>query len=388
MSSTKITIRIEKLVYGGAGLARTDQGVVFVDRVLPGELVEVEVFDKKKDYSRARLSDVLEPSESRRVPVCPNFETVGCCGWGHIQLSRQLEIREEILRESLRRGARILWDNPIETIRSPEGGYRMRAVFHVAGKVPGFLREGTHEVVPIETCAALMPSISKFLIDAAEALAAGRFAGADRIAVISSPKTDRVAATFFRGRRKASWSGGTLTTDVEGFTYRLRPTGFFQPNRYTLSPLHSRVTELAGDAGVMLDLFCGDAFFTLPLAKHAVRVVGVDRRSTANARKNARLNSIVNLDFIKASAQAYLKTSEVHPEVVVLDPPRSGAGPTLTRGVAGLGASRIVYVSCNPTTFAADAGVLNALGYRLGNLTLVDQFPNTPHIETIATFDK
>jgi len=381
-------VRIEKLIYGGAGLARTDQGVVFVERVLAGELVEVEIIEPRKDYSLARLIEVLEPSEARRSPACPNFETVGCCDWAHIRHPDQIRIKEAVLRESLQRLGHLDRDEPIHTIPGPDGGYRIRAIFHVIDCRPGFVREGTHEVVPITGCPSLMPELNEFIGQATAALGEGRFQGADAIRVVASPTTCEVAAVFMRGREKARWTSGSVLTEVGGFQYRLHPMGFFQPNRYMLLPLQSRVAELVPPARVVLDLFSGDGFFSLPLARKAEQVVAVDRRSTANAMRNARLNRVGNITFVKSSARAFLMNAAIRPDAVVLDPPRSGGGPNLTRRIAGLGPARIVYVSCNPTTFAADARVLASHDYRITHLEILDQFPNTHHIETIALFEK
>src|SRR5262252_10014347 len=120
-------VTIEKLVYGGSGLARTDQGVVFVPRTAPGDVVEVEFVERKADYAVARLVAVLEPSADRQSPTCPNYETAGCCHWQHIRYPRQLEIKESILRETLQRTARIPWQEPIPALTSIDHHYRLRA---------------------------------------------------------------------------------------------------------------------------------------------------------------------------------------------------------------------------------------------------------------------
>lgn len=381
-------VRIEKLVYGGAGLARTEAGVLFIDRVLPGEEAEVTIFEQKKDFARARSTSILTPSPFRRAPACPNFETVGCCDWSYIDPAEQTRIKETILRESLTRLGGVTWHGPIETIGGPEGGYRLRAVFHAAGGPPGFLREGTHDVVPISACHALMPELNLFLGHATAALEAGSFPGTDTIRAIASPTTGEVAAVFMRGRERANWKVSHVTTEVGRFRYRLRPGGFFQPNRYLLGALQDRVVALVDPGAFVLDLFSGDGFFSLPLARTAKRVVGVDRRSPANAKRNAQLNDVGNVAFIRASARGFMMSSDISPGAIVLDPPRSGLGPDLSRRVGELGAARIVYVSCNPTTFAADGRMLRSLGYELTILELLDQFPNTHHIETIGVFER
>ena len=380
-------IKIEKLVYGGAGMARTDEGVIFVQRTLPGEVVEVELVDQKKDYAFARLQKVLEPSPDRRDPACPNFETVGCCGWDHITYPEQLASKEAIIRESLNRLGKIDWDGPIERITGPQWEYRLRATFHVTDEQLGFVGE-TSQIVPIKSCAALMPALNKFITDAKVALAGPGLAGADEVRAIASPETGKVAASFRRGRQKASWGHHDPLTKVKGIEYRLSPNSFFQANQFLLGCLVAEVLNASASDRLVLDLFAGSAFFSLPLARAFPRVIGVERRSTRIAEWNARKNQIDNVEFIKSSARAFLAKAKIQPDLVVLDPPRTGAGKGIVKSVATLAPQRVVYISCNPTTFAPEARILLDSGYQLSSLKFVDQFPNTDHIETVGLFEK
>ena len=387
-----LRVRIEKLVYGGAGLARTDGGVVFVGRVLPGELVDVEVVDRKKDYARARLEAVVEPCEDRREPLCPNFATAGCCGWSHIAYARQIALKESIVREALRRHGRIEWESGLEPVTAPEREYRIRARFHVvdgdSGPRLGFLEEGTRNVVPIAGCAALAPQLNRFIAEANASLAERPLRGADEVSAIVSPDTGHVGASFHRGRERVSWKRREPRTRVRGIEYRLRADAFFQPNRFLLEPMMAEVADAVAGAKTVLDLFCGSAFFSLPMARAGAAVVGVDRRSVANASWNARHNEIRGVEFVKAPAWAYLRTTRAAPDALILDPPRTGAGKNVVRRVASIAPPRVAYVSCNPTTFAPEARILIDNGYRLASLRFVDQFPGTPHIETVALFER
>src|SRR5438552_704991 len=120
-------VKIEKMVYGGAGLARTPDGVIFVPRTAPGDVVEVEIFERKKDYSTARVTSLIAASPDRQTPDCPNYDTAGCCHWQHIQYSRQLATKEAVLRETLQRAGHIKWDGVIKVIASPvDRNYRLR----------------------------------------------------------------------------------------------------------------------------------------------------------------------------------------------------------------------------------------------------------------------
>src|SRR3954465_13055622 len=124
-------LTIEKLVYGGAGLARTDQGVIFVPRTAPGDVIEAEIINRKADYANGRVTQILEHSTDRQEPYCPNYATAGCCHWQHIRYERQVAYKEAILRETLRRVGRIEWENNIERLTGPDRNYRIRAIFHV-----------------------------------------------------------------------------------------------------------------------------------------------------------------------------------------------------------------------------------------------------------------
>ena len=149
-------LRIEKLVYGGAGLARTEQGVVFVPRSAPGDVVDVEITGKKKDYATGRIIEILEPSADRQEPYCPNYATAGCCHWQHIRYDRQVDYKEGILRETLRRAGHFDWNNAIERLTGPDRNYRLRATFHVTNDQLGFIRENTNVIVPIRSCSSIL----------------------------------------------------------------------------------------------------------------------------------------------------------------------------------------------------------------------------------------
>ena len=386
-----LQIRIEKLVYGGAGIARTEEGVVFVAKTLPGELVDVEVVDKKKDYANARLISVMEPSPDRRAPACPNFDTVGCCGWDHIAYASQVRLKEAIIREALERHGRIEWKQPIEHVIGPEREYRLRATFHVArtddGDRLGFMKERTNEVAPVGGCSAFMPQLNRFVADANRAMAQGGIKGTDTVRAVVSPDTGEVGATFHRGRQRISWNDREPRTRIRGIEYRLRADSFFQPNRYLMEPMMLEVLRLCEGSKSVLDLFCGSAFFSLPVARAGAKVIGIDRRSISNALWNARHNEIDGLEFVKIPAAAYLMKARVKPDVVILDPPRTGAGKNIVRRVSTLRPRRIVHVSCNPTTFAPEARILLDNGYTLSSLKFIDQFPGTPHIETVSLFE-
>jgi 23S rRNA (uracil1939-C5)-methyltransferase len=369
-----VRVTIEKLVYGGAGLTRTNEGVVFVHRTAPGDVLEVELVDRKKDYATARILKLLEPSSDRQQPSCPNYQTAGCCHWQHVRYEKQVEYKESILRETLRRAGRIEWNSPIRTILGPDRNYRLRATFHIRDGKLGFVRERSNVIVPIRECAALVHELNAWIPEANQTLSSDlsevhAIAGAMVVSSIT-PSTTRI--------------------DFGGYAYDVHPDAFFQSNRFLLEPFVNEVLEQAKPNGVYaLDLYCGSGFFSIPIAKQAKEIIGVESHRTAikQAKKNARLNEVRNTEFFEGQVDAALQDAQIHPDVVILNPPRTGVGKATAEKIASLQAARVVYVSCNPSTFAREAGVFLGKGYSLERVTLIDQFPNTYHIEMVAQFE-
>lgn len=372
-------LTIEKLVYGGDGLARTDQGVVFVPRTAPGDVVEIEIAYKKKDYATGRLIELLEPSPDRQEPWCPNYATAGCCHWQHIRYDRQVDFKESILRETFRRVGHFDWDDTIERRTGPDRNYRLRATFHVTNGKLGFVRENTNVVVPIRSCASLVPELNEFIgtVDPGPAR---------EVHAISAPE---IAATFVLNNGVIERSG-RATIHVDGFQYRVNAETFFQANRFLLIPMIQEVLHQAGSSpGNVLDLYAGVGFFSIPLARVAKEVIAIESSRTAVrlAEENARVNQTWQLRSVEGRVDTTLRGATLQPNVVIVDPPRVGLGVETAGEIAGLKPERVVYVSCNPSTFAREAKTFLEKGYALRRVTLVDQFPNTYHIESIALFE-
>ena len=377
-------ITIEKLVYGGAGLARTESGVVFVPRTAPGDVLDVEIVERKPDYAVARLLSLVEASNDRQTPTCPNYSTAGCCHWEHIRYSRQVEIKEAILRETLQRTGRLVWESPITTLSSVDTHYRLRASFHVRNQKVGFVEEGTHSVVPIKECSALSTELNNFIPEANTILSEPGMANVREVHAISGPP---VLAAF----DNKNIGPGPVRLRVKDWGFELHPLAFFQSNRYLLDSFLDEVVRQASGARRILDLFCGSGFFSIPLCRDRAQVLGVESNAVAirQAQINKALNGVTNVEFFQGSVEDTLKTSpDVTPDLIVLNPPRTGAGREAARRIAGLKADRIIYVSCNPSTFGREAAVFCSDGYTLQSLTLVDQFPNTYHIESVGVFQR
>jgi len=366
-------LTIEKLVYGGDGLARTEQGVLFVPRTAAGDVVDAEIVERKKDYAIAKLTKILEPSADRQEPYCPNYETEGCCHWQHIRYAKQIDYKEAIVRESLRRLGRLDWQHEIARVTGPDRNYRLRATFHVMNGRLGFVNG------PIRECASLVPELNQFIptVDAP---------AAREVHALSAPE---VVASFVLQDGSIQRTG-RATIHVDGLRYRLAADTFFQANRFLLAPFINEVLKQVGPAPQhVLELYAGAGFFSIPLARAAIEVIAIESNHTAvrQARENATLNETRQLRLVEGQVEAGLQGPDLKPQIVVLDPPRAGCGVKTVERIAQLNPQRIVYVSCNPSTFAREAETLSRHNYELRRLTLLDQFPNTYHIETIGLFE-
>ena len=396
-------------------MARSDQGVIFVPGTLPGELVEVWPVRKKKDYAVARLLGVIRPSPYRRDPFCPNH-SAGCCHWQHIAYERQVEFKQAILRESLERLGRIRWDGNIQTITGPDRSYRLRGTFHVANRRLGFIQEGTHTVVPVRHCPALAPELNSFLERAAPILEGPEFRPLRLVRAITSGhvaatleferrprmrwvelrdrlfEIDELALVIFKvGKRHVTFRKTSPVLNIGGLEYGLYPDAFFQGNRFLLSRLVTEAIRLAGaPRPLALDLYCGSGLFTLPLARTFRAVVGIEADPVAvrEARNNTKRNMLNNVEFVGTTVANFLDNASVRPDVVLLNPPRQGAGLRNMDRIRALEPDCVVYLSCNPTTLAPEAARLVSNGYELTQLTFIDQFPHTYHIETACVLER
>jgi 23S rRNA (uracil1939-C5)-methyltransferase len=435
-----LELMIEKLIYGGDGLARlpaNERGpgkTVFVPGVLEGERVEAILVEEKPGFARARVDRLLEPSPNRIEPPCPYFSRCGGCDYQHTGYDHQLEIKAAILRETLRRQGKIELDTDLVLHRSPEWHYRNRTRFQVRNApefVAGFFVSRSHNVLAVTECPISSPLVNRalsavwslgqdgavpedlreieFFADAEDArllvelLFDGRTNAVQRahdaqafrsrlqevLPEIVSGIASAQVRTPERGAHPPSPPKPDWTFGEGEFRYRvgsetLRASGgsFFQVNRYLVEDLSSIVTQQR-EGELALDLYAGVGLFTVSLAKAFRHVVAVE--SSQSSAADLKYNCPPNTKVVRTTVDEYLagKAARTLPEYVVVDPPRSGLGERVARALGKLGAPRITYVSCDPATLARDLVHLKTAGYRVEQAHLVDLFPQTYHLESV-----
>ena len=381
-----IEARIEKLVFGGDGLARVDGRAVFIPYTAPGDLVRARITESKKRFARAELVELLEPGPDRREPPCPYFGPCGGCQLQHVTYETQVQAKGGFVRDALERIGRldVPGEIPIHTAPGSEFGYRIRATAHVVHTsretLFGYFGARSHRVVDIASCPLLVEEL-----DAAWQRARAAREGLLRLRHVDLAAGDEGAAAE---PPIATVGGAALTTRVGDVTYTFSPADFFQANRPLLGDLVSTAT--AGESGALaVDLYAGVGLFAIPLSRAFERVVAVEGFAQAAdfARANASANGAENVEVLDEPVEAWLERSADEPgaiDLVLLDPPRAGLGEAPARRLAALAPSRIVYVSCDPTTLARDLRVLADGGYRLESVEAFDLFPQTFHVETVA----
>ena len=371
-------LKIVKSVYGGFGLGFYDQKAVFVPFTLADELVKVEVTSEKKDHAFANIVEILEPSEKRIKPKCCNFELCGGCDYLHIDYDEELLIKQKILTDSLVRIAKIDNNNipAIDIVFCKRYQYRSHASVknNKDGKT-GFYKKGTNELVafPSNGCMLLSKALAEIFVQP-----------------YYSGHKEFKAAIGCDSKACFSFNENAVIKEIiNGLSYNRDINCFFQVNLFLRSKMMEIVREYAAlnKNDNFLDLGCGVGFFSLYLSKDADFGIGVDidRKCIIWALKNREANKIENLEFIQSSASSLIPVS-FSPGVIIADPPRAGLSKKARYVVSAIHPQKLVYVSCNPSTFSRDARDFIKAGYKLERLTLIDMFPSTCHIELISLF--
>ena len=388
-------LRIERLVAGGDGLARAADGrVVFVPRALPGELVEVRFVSAKRDFARAEVLEVLEPAPARRQPPCAALAR-GCggCDWQHADGVAQLEWKAEIVREALRRTARLPDAEVVVGGAVPPWGYRTSMRFSLDGVGRVSLRRAqSHDTVPIDRCHVAHDQLSALL---------DQFVvpGADELSLRVSVATGEATAWWEPGGLTAAavpagvgvGPSASLVERVAGVAFRVSAPSFFQSGPAAAELLVETVRRVGGsvlaEANHVIDAYGGVGLFAATVVGSDARVTVVEgsESACADARVNlADRDATVVVDGVEAWAAA--QTPAVEADVIIADPARQGLGTAAAASLAALGAPIVVLVSCDPVALARDVGLLGKAGYRHDGSTVLDLFPQTHHVETVSRF--
>lgn len=419
-------VSVQKLDHLGAGIAYLDKKPVFIDGALADEEVLIQLTESKSKFARAKLIKVLKPSQQRTVPFCPHYAQCGGCDLQHLSRDAQIEHKQQTLSQLMTKfaGQELALSAPVSGV---DKGYRRRARISMMWDKKsqllqfGFRRKQSKEIVTVTDCAVLEPSLNALLPELKSLLSV--FKKPDQLGHVELVKGDNTSVLVLRHLSPLADKDLTALKEFAqqhqltlyvmpnanqldkvlgeqayyqevGVTIPFLPSNFIQVNQQVNQEMVEQALEwldVQKDDRV-LDLFCGLGNFSLPLAKLADKVVGIEGvdEMVEIAKNNALHNKITNVEFYQANLEQEF-AGEIWAQQqfnkVLLDPARAGAVGIVDQ-LASLGAERVVYVSCNPATLARDSQSLLEQGYQLKKLGMLDMFPHTSHLESMALFVK
>ena len=393
-------VRFERLVAGGDALGHLADGrVVFVPGALPGELVDVQITQAKKDFARGEVAAIIEPSAHRATPPCPNVER-GCggCSWQHLDVSQHMDAKVQIVREALKRTAKI--DDADITVGGQVASEGTRTTVRMAvnaeGKL-GFRRANSHDVIDTPTCLIAHPLLNNFIADV-------RVKGATEVTLRCAVATGEIGAWLhnedgeeapgasIKGLPKNAEVGrmAVVHEHVHDVALQVSMSAFFQASPQAAEMLVSAVNDAAGEEaltgqlGLVVDAYGGGGLFTATLVDNDVPVTIVESSPSAcaDARRNLHEHA-VNIQQI-----AFEQWSPQVAGLVIADPARNGLGAAGVENLALTEASKVVLVSCDAVAGARDIRLLMNAGYTCDSITVLDLFPHTPHVEVVSAFTR
>jgi 23S rRNA (uracil1939-C5)-methyltransferase len=430
MAAESFIVHIDSLAYGGRGVARKEDGkVVFVAATIPGETVRAKVTEEHKSYVLADAEEILSSSPHRITPPCALFSVCGGCDWQHMAYPQQVSLKQDILLSQIQ--AKCPGETPVvaRNVHAPEPyGYRCHAIIrcsHKHGFAMGFYRKQSNTIVPHERCLILKERIQTILDRLSNILKKSPIHRLESIE-IHAPQDEALMRAVCRGgpqRRDSDILGAVFEeTGITGLSYlssgagkperifgsrtlnyHIRAQGshlvlstglgsFIQVNPSVNELLVNHVVKLAKGSKRILDLYCGNGNFSLPLALDATHVMGIEKDAglTKLGKINARVNGFDNVSFSSMDAEkaiASLPSGKELFDTVVLDPPREGA-KAVVRALGRMKPGRVIYISCDPSTLSRDLAVLTQEGYTLKAVRLFDMFPQTYHMESVAYLER
>jgi len=382
-----IEVEIERIVPGGVGLAHAGGKTIFVMLAAPGDCLRVRVDGVKGTVAFASIVEVIAAGPQRSEPPCPYFGRCGGCDFQQLTYEAQLQAKVEIIRDCLRRIARL---DPPETISitpSPEvWRYRSRARWQhdSVRQQLGYYELASHRVCDVVECPVVLPEVQAVLSRLRDELRDGTLPA--KVAEVQAVAGDEGVSVQPPINQ---FGASEQSRAISGERYRFDADCFFQINHALLEPLITEALRGVLNGEQAVDLYCGVGLFTLPLARRFARVTGVEgnARACRFARRNLAGANLTNVRIINARAGAWLKreAARIAPaDFVLLDPPRAGAEPDTLDGIISLHPRHISYVSCDPATLARDLKRLTAAGFKIDSLAAFDLFPQTHHVETVV----
>lgn len=401
---------IKSLNHQGKGITRINNKVTFVDNALPNEIVEINISKETKKYIEAKVKKYEKKSQERTQEKCPYYNNCGGCDIMHMNYKTQLEFKKNKVKEIINKFTK---ENVLinEIIYKEQFNYRNKATFHVKEKI-GFYKEKSYEIIEIDKCLISSKKINEILSilkklelnniksivirtsnhDNSTMVILDIINNIDENIFINNLKNNIDSLYTLKDKNyKLIYGNKYITEKLGDLKFIVSPDSFFQVNTNMAYKLYEKVKEYAKSTKEerILDLYCGTGTIGLFLASSCKEVVGVELNKYAinDANYNKELNKIQNAKFICGDSGKILKSLKYKPDIIIVDPPRSGLDNLAINQIISLNSKKIIYVSCDPVTLARDINILKEK-YEIKEITPVDMFPNTQHVECVCVLNR
>lgn len=397
-------VEIFNLDHQGRGIGRINNKIIFIPNALPGEVIEAKITLEKKNYYEGKLNQVLTPINDRIQSICPHFNECGGCQYLNVDYKKSLEFKQNKVNDILNKY--LPFNIKINSIIESDDNiyYRNKVTFQVNDKI-GFYKEKSNDLIPVDTCFIADKNINELYKIIKDNISLNNI---KQIIIRSSKKTNESMIIFKTAdyidtnkiintlkdkttsiyiNKELIYGKDKIIEELQDFKFYISPTSFFQVNTQQAEKLYSKALEYANitNNDLVLDLYCGTGTIGMLASKTAKKVIGIELNKEAikDANKNKELNNVNNIEFYAGDVGKILTKNNYNPEVIIVDPPRAGLDNVAINQILKIKPERLVYVSCDLMTLARDLKILSEY-YDILELTPVDMFPMTSHVESVV----
>lgn len=410
---------IESMSHSGEGVARNDGKVVFIPYAIQGEVVEANIREEKKNYSRGILRNIIDKSLYRIEPKCPYYFKCGGCSYQHIAYPQQLKIKQKIVDEILHRigGIKTITNN-VKNMEDP-WHYRNKVLWHINedldGKKMGFYHYRTKKLIEVKDCPILQPRLNVVSSLIRKSLSGISIEENSSVMIRQSSKSKEVVVEFMNcdpdqkvlsrlskevisiysnknGKTRLLFGQDFIREEAGKYVFYLGPDDFFQINSEQIGLLINTVSKYLNLSGCkkIIDAYCGVGIFSINIARKVSWVMGIDsnKKAIGHAKTNATVNKITNCQFIAGLCEKILPAIQKPFDCIIVDPPRTGLKKVIIQAIFHILPKEIIYISCDPGTLARDLKQFAENNYQVVHVQPIDMFPQTSHIENVALLRK
>lgn len=397
---------IEKMNHQAMGIAKINGKVVFIPKVIVGDIVDIDIIKEYKNYSIGRVNKIIKNGSKRVDVLCPYYDICGGCSISAYTYQDELEYKVNNVIDIFKRNEIDIKPNIIKS--DNRYGYRNKITLQVSNGIIGLYEEDSNKIVDVDKCLLVSDKLNEIIDIIKKNINVNKcnkivirdtyygimiifYGSVNNEEVIKYLGKKVVSIYTYDNKYKCIYGEKYLYEMIGEYKYRISPDSFFQVNSRTVNKLYNKVVEYAiknEKKDNLVDLYCGTGTIGIYLSKYFNNIIGIElnKQAVEDAKENAKINSVNNIEFYAGDVGKIIN-DQIKADVIVVDPPRSGLDKRTKDILLKIKANKIVYVSCNPLTLARDIKELDN-GYELGDITLVDMFPNTHHVECVSVLHR